>query len=174
MDFLKRQAELLNLTFNVYRLFNAKSPIVVISWIGRNPNLPSVMLNSHMDVVPAFPEHWTHPPFAAEIDELGRIFARGAQDTKSMGVLYLAAIRALKKSGKTLDRTLHLTYVPDEETDAIFGMKQFVHHDIFKSLNIGFAIDEGMTTENDTYRIFYGERTNWSKNILMIFVSKKS
>lgn len=116
-----------------------------------------------MDVVYAYPEHWSHPPFAAEIDDEGRIFARGAQDMKSYGVQYLAAIRALKKSGKTLERTLHLTYVPDEETDAIYGMKQFVHHDIFKSMNIGFALDEGMTNENDIYRIFYGERSNWSK-----------
>lgn len=163
MDFLKRQAESLNLTFNVYRLFNAKSPIVVISWIGRNPSLPSIMLNSHMDVVPVYLEQWSHPPFAAEIDEEGRIFARGAQDMKSIGVQYLAAIRALKKTGQTLERTLHMTYVPDEETDAIYGMKSFVHHDVFESLNVGFAIDEGMTNENDTYRIFYGERSNWSK-----------
>lgn len=115
-----------------------------------------------MDVVPVFPEQWSHPPFAADIDDDGRIFARGAQDMKAIGVLYLAAIRAIKQSGQTLQRTLHLTYVPDEETDAIFGMKSFVHHDIFKSLNIGFAIDEGMTNENDIYRIFYGERSNWS------------
>lgn len=162
VNFLKRQAESLNLPFNVYRLFDEKSPIVVISWIGRDPSLPAIMLNSHMDVVPAFPEHWSHPPFAAEIDGDGRIFARGAQDMKAIGTLYLAAIRALKKSGRTLERTLHLTYVPDEETDAVFGMKSFVHHDVFKSLNIGFAMDEGMTNENDVYRLFYGERSNWS------------
>lgn len=146
----------------MYRLFDEKSPIVVISWIGRDPSLPAIMLNSHMDVVPAFPEYWSHSPFAAEIDGDGRIFARGAQDMKAIGTLYLAAIRALKKSGRTLERTLHLTYVPDEETDAVFGMKSFVHHDVFKSLNIGFAMDEGMTNENDVYRLFYGERSNWS------------
>lgn len=162
MNFLKQQAESLNLIFKVYRLFDEKSPIVVISWIGRNPSLPAIMLNSHMDVVPAFPEHWSHPPFAADIDDDGRIFARGAQDMKSIGVIYLATIRALKQSGQTLERTLHLTYVPDEETDAIFGMKSFVRHDVFKSLNIGFAMDEGMTNENDVYRLFYGERSNWS------------
>lgn len=116
-----------------------------------------------MDVVPVFPEHWSHPPFAADIDEQGRIFARGAQDMKSLGMQYLAAIRALKKSKQTLERTLHLTYVPDEETDAIYGMKPFVHHDIFKSMNVGFALDEGWTNQDDIYRIFYGEVSNWSK-----------
>lgn len=162
MEFLKRQADSLNLSFKVHRLFNEKSPIVVISWIGQNPDLPAIMLNSHMDVVPAYPEYWTHPPFAAEIDDQGRVFARGAQDMKSMGVQYLAAIRQLKRAGQTLKRTLHLIYVPDEETDAKYGLKPFIHHDVFKSLNIGFALDEGSTSENDVYSIFYGERTNWS------------
>lgn len=162
MEFLKRQADSLNLSFKVHRLFNEKSPIVVISWIGQNPDLPAIMLNSHMDVVPAYPEYWTHPPFAAEIDDQGRVFARGAQDMKSMGVQYLAAIRQLKRAGQTLKRTLHLIYVPDEETDSKYGLKPFIHHDVFKSLNIGFALDEGSTSENDVYRIFYGERTNWS------------
>lgn len=165
MQFLKRQAESLNLTFNVYRLFNEKSPIVVISWIGTKPTLPSIMLNSHMDVVPVFAEYWTHPPFGAEIDDEGRIFARGAQDMKSMAVQYLAAIRALKNLNQTLERTIHVIYVPDEETDSKYGMKPFVHHEVFKSLNVGFAIDEGSTNENDVYRIFYGERSNWSKLI---------
>ena len=29
--------------------------MVIITWEGSNPSLPSIMLNSHMDVVPVFP-----------------------------------------------------------------------------------------------------------------------
>ena len=36
--------------------------------------------------VPVFPECWTHPPFEAHKDEEGRIWARGSQDMKSVGV----------------------------------------------------------------------------------------
>lgn len=133
-----------------------------MSWIGENPSLPAIMLNSHMDVVPAYAEQWTHPPFAADIDEDGRIYARGTQDTKAIGMQYLAAIRKLKKSGKTLKRTLHVTFVPDEEIGGTLGMKSFVHHDVFKSLNIGFALDEAYMSPNDTYLIYYAERSNWS------------
>ena len=37
--------------------------------------------------VPVFPECWTHPPFDAHKDSEGRIWARGSQDMKSVGVL---------------------------------------------------------------------------------------
>ena len=30
-------------------------PVVVITWTGTKPGLPSIMLNSHMDVVPVYP-----------------------------------------------------------------------------------------------------------------------
>lgn len=59
-----------------------------------------------------FEDKWTHPPFGADIDSEGRIFARGAQDMKCVGVQYLAAIRALKKKGVTLKRTIHVMFVP--------------------------------------------------------------
>lgn len=65
-----------------------------------------------MDVVPVFEDKWTHPPFGAEMDAEGKIFARGSQDMKCVGMQYLAAIRELKKSGTTLKRTVHVTFVP--------------------------------------------------------------
>lgn len=93
-----------------------ENPVVILTWIGSQPNEKSIVLNSHMDVVPVFENHWTHPPFAADIDESGKIFARGAQDMKCVGVQYLAAIRALKRDGiKQLKRTIHVMFVPDEE-----------------------------------------------------------
>jgi len=30
-------------------------PVFVMSWEGKNPKLTSVLLNSHMDVVPVYP-----------------------------------------------------------------------------------------------------------------------
>lgn len=65
-----------------------------------------------MDVVPVFPEMWKHKPFSADIDKDGKIYARGTQDMKCVGMQYLAAIRALKSGGATLKRTLHVMYVP--------------------------------------------------------------
>lgn len=104
-------AEQLQLSFRVFYPVE-KKPVVVLTWLGQQPDAPSIILNSHMDVVPVFEELWTHPPFAAHIDDAGRIIARGAQDMKCVGMQYLAAIKALKRDGVHLKRTIHVTYVP--------------------------------------------------------------
>lgn len=110
--FLKRQAEQLDLPIELHHPFDETKPIAVITWLGTDPSLPSIILNSHMDVVPVYAEQWTHPPFGAEMDESGRIFARGTQDMKSVGAQYLGAINALKTKGVRLKRTIHVTFVP--------------------------------------------------------------
>lgn len=112
MEFLKRQAEDLDLPVKVYYPIDKQNPVVVLSWEGTEREWPSILLNSHMDVVPVFPEKWTHPPFGAEVDEKGRIFARGSQDMKCVGMQYLAAIRALKGKGLRFKRTIHISFVP--------------------------------------------------------------
>lgn len=115
VQFLQRQAQQLQLSFRVFYPVE-KKPVVVLTWPGQDPDAPSIILNSHMDVVPVFAEHWTHPPFAADIDDNGRIIARGAQDMKCVGMQYLAAIKALKRDGIQLKRTIHVTYVPGIHT----------------------------------------------------------
>lgn len=113
-----------------------------------------------MDVVPVFEDRWTHAPFGAEIDDDGKIFARGAQDMKCLGTQYLAAIRALKKDGiNQLKRTIHVTFVPDEEVGGALGMKSFVKTDAFKKLNIGFSLDEACASEENDFFVFNAERT---------------
>lgn len=110
--FLKRQAKELDLPIAIYYPYDETKPIAVITWQGIQPSLPSIVLNSHMDVVPFYEELWTHSPFGAEMDETGKIFARGTQDMKSVGMQYLGAIKALKDKGIRLKRTFHVIYVP--------------------------------------------------------------
>merc|ERR1712117_99910 len=87
-------------------------PILVITWQGSDPSLPSLRLNSHIDVVPVFPEHWTYPPFSAHKDDQGNIYGRGTQDMKCVGIQHLEAVRRLKADGKTIKRTIHISFVP--------------------------------------------------------------
>lgn len=61
-----------------------------------------------------FKESWIYPPFSAHLAEDGKIYARGAQDMKSIGMQYLEAVRKLKANGTRLKRTLHISFVPGE------------------------------------------------------------
>uniref|UniRef100_A0A8V5GB93 N-acyl-aliphatic-L-amino acid amidohydrolase n=1 Tax=Melopsittacus undulatus TaxID=13146 RepID=A0A8V5GB93_MELUD len=135
--------------------------VLVLTWQGTNPNLRSILLNSHTDVVPVFEEHWTYPPFEAVKDSQGNIYARGAQDMKCVSIQYLEAIRRLKAEGKCFARTIHLTFVPDEEVGGHKGMEMFVQRPEFKALNVGFALDEGLASPSDTFSVFYGEKSPW-------------
>lgn len=109
--FLKRQAKQLDLPIQVHYPVNEHNPAVILTWQGKEPSLPAILLHSHMDVVPVFPENWTHPPFGAEIDDEGRIFARGTQDMKCVGMQYLGAIRALMRSGAKFKRTIQISFI---------------------------------------------------------------
>ena len=57
-------------------------PILIATLPGSEPALPSVLLNSHTDVVPVELSGWIHDPFEAHKDPQGRIYGRGAQDMK--------------------------------------------------------------------------------------------
>ena len=53
-------------------------------------------------------------------------------------------IRRLKQNNIRPDRTIHLTFVPDEEIGGTNGMNKFIKTQEFKDLNIGLALDEGI------------------------------
>lgn len=95
------------------------------------------------------------------MDDEGNIYARGSQDMKCINIQYLEAIRRLKLNGVRLRRTVHISFVPDEERGGVLGMKDFVKTEDFKNLNVGFALDEGMASPNNNFLMFYGERSIW-------------
>ena len=63
----------------------------------------SIILLSHMDVVPADPKEWQVPPFAGLVKN-GQIWGRGAIDDKGPGVIELMAMLAIKRAGILLNR----------------------------------------------------------------------
>ncbi|KAM9186177.1 aminoacylase-1 isoform 2-T4 [Dugong dugon] len=135
--------------------------VIVLTWPGTNPTLPSLLLNSHMDVVPVFKEHWSHDPFEAFKDAEGYIYGRGAQDMKCVSIQYLEAVRRLKSEGRRFPRTIHMTFVPDEEIGGHKGMELFVQQPEFQALRAGFALDEGLASPTDAFSVFYSERNVW-------------
>eukprot|EP00668_Euglena_longa_P000374 GGOE01000480.1.p1 GENE.GGOE01000480.1~~GGOE01000480.1.p1 ORF type:complete len:492 (-),score=115.99 GGOE01000480.1:156-1553(-) len=139
-------------------------PTLLATWSGEVPETeePAVLLNSHYDVVPVIREHWQCDPFAAVRDlETGRIYGRGTQDMKCVCVQYLLAIEELQRKGWRPRRTVHLSFVPDEEIGGAAGMGLFLQTELFKSLRIGVGLDEGLANTGNAFTVFYGERNPW-------------
>lgn len=59
------------------------SPVVIARWKGVDESLPIILLNSHIDVVPAIQDDWEVPCFEG-LRKDGKVFGRGAQDMKSV------------------------------------------------------------------------------------------
>ncbi|PWC37948.1 acetylornithine deacetylase [Azospirillum sp. TSO35-2] len=75
----------------------------------------SLILNGHIDVVPAGPaELWTTPPFEPRIAD-GRLYGRGAGDMKAGIAAYTAAFAALRRLGYRPAAPVFLQSVIEEE-----------------------------------------------------------
>lgn len=162
---LRKQAIDLGMEFKTVT-YKEGLPVVILTRRGTRPDLPAIGLNCHMDVVPVVAERWDklppgETPFTAwEDPATGHIYARGSQDMKCVGAQYLCALKRLvKDSQKSLLRTVHSVWVPDEEIGGEDGMKLFATSAEFQNLNIGVMMDEGLAFDENKFVIFTGERT---------------
>jgi len=80
-----------------------------------------LVLHNHIDVQPADPSQWFHPPFEAKID-LPWIYGRGVFDMKSVAIAQLMAITDLKKSGVRPKRSVLFLATSGEERGSDFGV----------------------------------------------------
>lgn len=89
---------------------------------------PPLLLMSHLDVVPAKAEDWSHPPFAGDVAD-GYVWGRGAVDMKNTTAIQMAAISVFARSGIQLKRDLLLAGMVGEERDpqngAIFLAEEY-------------------------------------------------
>jgi len=103
---------------------------------------PALILLHHMDVVPADASAWDTDPLSGEIRD-GLIYGRGALDTKSLGIMQLAAFLALHRSGVTLDRDVIFMATADEEAGGFFGVGWLVENRPELFQNVGYVLNEG-------------------------------
>ncbi len=91
----------------------------------------TLLLTHHMDVVPAGPG-WTRPAFEGTVAD-GRLWGRGALDTKGLGIAHLAAFVELKRRRVPLARDVAFLAVADEELGGGEGMAWLVeqHPELF-------------------------------------------
>ncbi len=97
------------------------------------------LLLSHLDVVPAPSERWTHDPFAADIAD-GYVYGRGAVDMKGMVAMELGVIERLVADARAagrdpagdpipgLRRDVLFTCAADEEAGSVDGARWLAVH----------------------------------------------
>lgn len=79
----------------------------------------SLILNAHIDTVPADPvSQWKHNPWGGEILD-GRVYGRGAVDMKGGAASIIAAIEAIDEAGVELQGDLIVEMVLDEEINGM-------------------------------------------------------
>ena len=103
---------------------------------------PALVLLSHMDVVPADPRYWKHDPFAASVQD-SEIYARGALDTKSLGIVELEAFLSLHRRKVPLARDVIFMATADEEAGGSFGAGWVVQHHPEAFRGAGILLNEG-------------------------------
>lgn len=81
-------------------------------WKGKSHDKP-ILLMSHQDVVPAEGE-WKYPPFSGEIAE-GKVWGRGASDTKCSVMAFFEATERLLKEGFVPPQDVYLASSCTEE-----------------------------------------------------------
>ncbi len=91
--------------------------------IGEGP--PHLCFAGHVDVVPPGDSAlWSHPPFAAEIED-GVLYGRGASDMKgAIACFTAAALDYVKSRSYELDGSISLLITGDEEGPAINGTRK--------------------------------------------------
>lgn len=118
---LKEQIRDRGITSQVTLHEPAPSRGLLVAQISGEEDLRPLVLNHHIDVVPAEAQFWTHPPFSGAIAD-GHVWGRGTLDTKNLGIIFLLALELLVKEGARFRRPVVFTAVPDEETGGKEGM----------------------------------------------------
>jgi len=94
---------------------------------GKDPSAPRLLLIPHLDVVPANPADWTHPPFSATYAD-GFIWGRGAVDMLNLTASMAVAFKEVARSGRHPEGDLIYFAVADEESGSAHGMRWMADH----------------------------------------------
>ncbi len=116
--------------------------IVAARLHGMGRHTKTVVLLSHIDVVPANAKDWKVPPFSGEVKN-GEIWGRGALDDKGPAVVELMAMLAIKRAGILLDRDVLFLATADEEAGGQNGAGWVTAHERNVFSDAGYLLNEG-------------------------------
>lgn len=108
-------------------------------WKGKKADRPLVLM-SHQDVVPA-EGAWTHAPFSGDIAD-GKVWGRGASDTKCSVMAFFQAVEELLSQGYVPENDVYLSSSCTEEW-AGDGCPKLVEHLAKRGVHPFLVCDEG-------------------------------
>lgn len=120
---------------------------VVLRVSGSNPALPGLLVQAHIDVVPAEPEQWSFDPFAGIIKD-GYVYGRGASDMKDMVAMTLTTLLYWAREGIQPQRDVVVAFVADEEDKGDYGALWLVaqHPELFTGVEAAIGESGGAAT----------------------------
>jgi len=128
-----------------YLALEADRPNLFARVPGRG-DAPPLLLYGHVDVVPAKPAEWQHPPFSGECvgDE---VWGRGALDMKGGVAMLVSCLLEVSRSEAPPPGDLLLALTSDEEAGSRTGMKFLVeeHSDLFEGVRYALSEFGGYT-----------------------------
>ena len=105
---------------------------------------PKIILNGHVDVVPADPSGWTNDPFKPVVKN-GKIYGRGAADMKGSDACQIFSLKALAETGAKFRGSITPTFTTDEEVGGYSGVDFLVdQHVIAKDADYCISTDSGI------------------------------
>jgi len=99
----------------------------VLTRIKGSGEKPSLLLLSHLDVVPATPEEWSINPFSGLVKE-GYVWGRGALDCKSLVVIEALVMKLLVRNEVKLKGDVIFVATADEEMGGSAGVGWLVEN----------------------------------------------
>jgi succinyl-diaminopimelate desuccinylase len=105
---------------------------------------PWILMNGHIDVVPADPSGWSNDPFDPVVKG-GKIYGRGSADMKGSSACQIFAMKAMVETGVRFRGKITPTFTTDEEVGGYSGVNFLVDkHVITKDVDYCLSTDSGI------------------------------
>ena len=142
---------------------------VANAWIRKGTEGPLFVFAGHTDVVPTGPEDkWTHPPFAATVDN-GQLHGRGSADMKTGIAAMVVAVEEFIEENPNHQGSIAFLLTSDEEGPAINGTVKVVEHLQNNNVNLDYClVGEPSSTNNVGDIIKNGRRGSLCAHITVI------
>ena len=103
-----------------------------------------ILLNGHVDVVPADPSGWSHDPFKSLVKS-GKVYGRGSADMKGSAACQIYSLKALTETGAKFSGSITPTFTTDEEVGGYSGVNYLIDkHVITKYFDYCISTDSGI------------------------------